>query len=150
MLKDLGLLVAGTLGLILGGRAIVESAIFLSRSFGISEMTVGLTVVAVGTSLPELATSVMAAIRKETDIAVGNVIGSNIFNIAGVLGLTSIVKPVAVDPGVLWLQYPAVLALSFIALLVSIYPMLEGNFNIRRWEGAVLLVSYIALEFLIA
>ena len=118
--KNLGLLVAGTLGLILGGRAIVESAIFLSRSFGISEMTVGLTVVAVGTSLPELATSIMAAIRKETDIAVGNVIGSNIFNIAGVLGLTSVIKPIAVDPGVLWLQYPAVLALSFIALLVSL------------------------------
>ena len=148
--KNLGLLVAGTLGLILGGRAIVESAIFFSLSFGISEMTVGLTVVAVGTSLPELATSIMAAIRKEIDIAVGNVIGSNIFNIAGVLGITSVIKPVAVDPGVLWLQFPAVLALSFIALLVSLYPMLEGNFNIRRWEGAVLLISYIALYFLIA
>jgi len=143
--KAFGLFVAGTLGLVLGGRAIVESAIFLSQSFGISEMGVGLTVVAVGTSLPELATSIMAAIRKETDIAVGNVIGSNIFNIACVLGLTSIIKPIAVDPGVLWLEYPAVLALSFIALLVSLYPMLEGNFNIRRWEGAVLLASYIAL-----
>jgi cation:H+ antiporter len=147
--KDLGLLVGGALGLLLGGRAIVESAIFLSQSFGISEMGVGLTVVAVGTSLPELATSIIAAIRKETDIAVGNVIGSNIFNIAGVLGLTSLIKPVAVDPGVLWLEYPAVLALSFIALLVSLYPMLEGHFNIRRWEGAVLLASYIALGALI-
>lgn len=143
--KALGLLAVGALGLVLGGRAIVESAIFLSQSFGISEMGVGLTVVAVGTSLPELATSIMAAMRKETDIAVGNVIGSNIFNIAGVLGLTSIIKPVAVDPGVLWLEYPAVLALSFIALLVSIYPVHEGNFNIRRWEGAVLLASYIGL-----
>jgi cation:H+ antiporter len=143
--KDLGLLVAGTLGLLLGGRAIVESAIFFSQSFGISEMGVGLTVVAVGTSLPELATSIMAAIRKETDIAVGNVIGSNIFNIAGVLGVTSLIKPVAVNPGVLWLEYPAVLVLSFLALLVSIYPMLEGNFNIRRWEGALLLASYIGL-----
>jgi cation:H+ antiporter len=149
LLKDLALLGAGALGLLLGGRAIVESAIYLSQSFGISEMGVGLTVVAVGTSLPELATSIMAALRKETDIAVGNVIGSNIFNIAGVLGLTSIIKPIAVDPGVLWLQYPAVLALSFIALLVSLYPMLEGNFNIRRWEGAVLLASYVALGALI-
>lgn len=143
--KDLGLLVAGALGLLLGGRAIVESAIFLSESFGISEMGVGLTVVAVGTSLPELATSIMAAIRKQTDIAVGNVIGSNIFNVAGVLGVTSLIKPIDVDPGVLWLEYPAVLVLSFLALLVSLYPMLEGNFNIRRWEGAVLLASYVGL-----
>jgi len=145
LLKDLALLVAGALGLLLGGRAIVESAIFFSQSFGISEMGVGLTVVAVGTSLPELATSIMAALRKETDIAVGNVIGSNLFNIAGVLGVTSLIKPIDVDPGVLWLEYPAVLALSFLALLVSLYPMLEGNFNIRRWEGAVLLAGYLGL-----
>lgn len=145
LVKDLAVLVAGAMGLLLGGRAIVESAIFFSESLGISEMGVGLTVVAVGTSLPELATSIMAAMRKETDIAVGNVIGSNLFNIAGVLGVTSLITPIDVDPGVLWLEYPAVLALSFLALLVSLYPMLEGNFNIRRWEGAVLLAGYVGL-----
>jgi cation:H+ antiporter len=144
---DVGLLVAGTVGLLLGGRAIVESAIFLSRDLGISELGMGLTVVAIGTSLPELATSVLAAARGQTDIAVGNVIGSNIINIAGVLGLTSIVKPVAVDPGVLWVELPAVMMLSLLVLLVTLSPMTKGEFRIRRWEGALLLGTYIGLGF---
>jgi cation:H+ antiporter len=147
LLADLGLLVAGTAGLVLGGRAIVESAIFLSDALGISELGIGLTVVAIGTSLPELATSVMAAVRKQTDIAVGNVIGSNIFNLAGVLGVTGIVKPVTVDPGVLWVELPAVLALSLLVFLVSFTPRKEGGFCILRWEGALLLVTYVALGF---
>lgn len=145
ILVDLALLVAGTLGLLLGGRAIVESAIYLSRNLGISELGMGLTVVAIGTSLPELATSVMAAARKQTDIAVGNVIGSNIFNIAGVLGITSIVKPVSVDPGVIWMELPAVVMLSLLVLLVTLSPMTKGGFYIRRWEGALLLGTYFVL-----
>ena len=145
VLIDFGFLVAGTMGLLLGGRAIVESAIYLSGGFGISELGMGLTVVAVGTSLPELATSVVAAARKETDIAVGNVIGSNIFNIAGVLGVTSMIKPVAVDPGVLWVELPAVLALSLLCLFVTLSPRAKGEFRIRRWEGALLLGAYIGL-----
>ena len=147
ILVDLGLLVAGTMGLLLGGRAIVESAIYLSRSLGISELGMGLTVVAIGTSLPELATSVMAAARKQTDIAVGNVIGSNIFNIAGVLGVTSVIKPVAVDPGVFWVELPAVVMLSFLVLLVTLSPMTKGEYRIRRWEGGLLLAAYVALGF---
>jgi len=147
VLASLAFLIAGSMGLLLGGRAIVESAIFLSESLGISELGIGLTVVAIGTSLPELATSVMAAARRKTDIAVGNVIGSNIFNIVGVLGLTSLVKPVDVDPGVLWIEFPAVAALSFLVLLVSLFPMKKKEFRIRRWEGALLLASYIGLGF---
>ncbi|MCJ7630283.1 MAG: calcium/sodium antiporter, partial [Longimicrobiales bacterium] len=147
LFSALGLLVAGTLGLLLGGRAIVESAIYLSGSFGVSELGIGLTVVAVGTSLPEMATSIMAAARGQTDIAVGNVIGSNIFNIAGVLGVTSIIKPVAVDPGVLWVELPAVVLVSLMALLVTLSPMLKGEYRIRRWEGALLLVTYVGLGF---
>ena len=147
ILVALGLLLAGTMGLLLGGRAIVESAIFLSGRFGISELGIGLTVVAIGTSLPELATSVMAAAKKETDIAVGNIVGSNIFNIAGVVGLTSLVKPIAVDPGVLWLEFPAVVVLSLLALFVCLSPMVRGEFQIRRWEGALLLGTYIGLGF---
>lgn len=141
----LGLLVAGTLGLLLGGRAIVESAIYLSRNLGFSELGMGLTVVAIGTSLPELATSVMAAARKQTDIAVGNVIGSNIFNLAGVLGVTSIIKPIDVDPGVLWVELPAVVVLSMLVLLASLFPLTKGEFRIRRWEGALLLGAYFGL-----
>jgi len=147
VLIDLGLLMAGTLGLLLGGGAIVESSIYLSRSLGISELNIGLTVVAIGTSLPELATSVMAAARKQTDIAVGNVIGSNIFNIAGVLGVTGIIRPIAVDPGVPWVELPAVVMLSLLVLLVSLSPLTKGEFRIRRWEGALLLGAYLGLGF---
>jgi cation:H+ antiporter len=145
LLLDLGLLVAGTLGLLMGGRAIVESAIYLSRNLGISELGMGLTVVAVGTSLPELATSIMAALKKQTDIAVGNVIGSNIFNILAVLGVTSVIKPIDVDPGVIWVELPAVVMLSFLVLLVCLSPMTKGEFRIRRWEGALLLGTYLWL-----
>jgi cation:H+ antiporter len=145
ILLDLGLLVAGTLGLLMGGRAIVESAIYLSRNLGISELGMGLTVVAIGTSLPELATSIMAATKKQTDIAVGNVIGSNIFNILAVLGVTGVIKPIDVDPGVLWVELPAVVMLSFLVLLVCLSPMTKGEFRIRRWEGALLLGTYLWL-----
>jgi len=146
-LADLGLLVAGTLGLILGGKAIVESATFLAQALGISELVIGLTVVAIGTSLPELATSLMAALRRQTDIAVGNVIGSNIFNLAGVLGVAATVKPIAIAPGVLTAEFPAVVILSLLVLVVTLFPLAEGRIGIRRWEGALLLCAYIALGF---
>jgi cation:H+ antiporter len=145
ILGDVGLLVAGTAGLVLGGRAVVESGTFLSREFGVSELVIGLTVVAIGTSLPELATSILAATRKQTDIAVGNVIGSNIFNLAAVLGITGIVTPIDVDPGVLWVELPALLVLSALVFFVTISPRRKGEFLILRWEGALLLVAYLGL-----
>lgn len=145
LLMDLGLLVAGGLGLVLGGKAIVTSATFLARALGVTELVIGLTVVAIGTSLPELATSIMAAARKQTDIAVGNVIGSNIFNIAGVLGLAGLIKPIQVDSGVLWVEFPAVMALSLLVLLVPLFPLARGQYRIRRREGAILLAAYVAL-----
>ena len=147
VLLDIGLLVAGVLGLVLGGKAIVESATFLARAFGISEMTIGLTLVAVGTSLPELATSLMAALRKQTDIAVGNVIGSNIFNIAGVMGVAGAVQPIPVKAGVLRVEYPAVLALSGLVLLVPFLCRREGRFQIRRMGGSLLLGAYLVIGF---
>ncbi len=143
IVQDIGFLLAGTAGLLMGGRAIVESAIYLSRNLGISELGMGLTVVAIGTSLPELATSIMAAARKQTDIAVGNVIGSNIFNLLAVLGITGVIKPIAVDPGVHWVELPAVVTLSLLVLLVSLSPMSKGEYRIRRWEGALLLGTYL-------
>jgi cation:H+ antiporter len=147
LLGNLGLLVAGVLGLVLGGKAIVESATFLAREFGVSEMVIGLTLVAIGTSLPELATSLMAAFRKQTDIAVGNLIGSNVFNIAGVMGVAGTVQPIDVDPGVLRVEYPAVLGLSVLVLVLPLVCRKEGRFQIRRLGGAVLLGTYFALGF---
>jgi len=144
---DLGFLVAGALGLLLGGQAIVESATFLARAMGITELIIGLTVVAIGTSLPELATSIMAAFRKQTDIAVGNVIGSNIFNLAGVLGVAATVKPIGIAPGVLRVEFPAVVLLSVLLLVVALFPLSRGRIGIRRWEGALLLGTYMALIF---
>lgn len=147
VLLDVGLLVAGVLGLVLGGKAIVESATYLARAFGISELAIGLTLVAVGTSLPELATSLLAAIRKQTDIAVGNIIGSNVFNIAGVLGVAGAVAPIPVDSGIIWVEFPALLLLSFLTLLVPILCRRKGQFQIRRWGGGLLLGTYLILAY---
>ena len=146
-LGDVGLLVAGMMGLLLGGKAIVESATFLAQALEITELVIGLTVVAIGTSLPELATSLVAAFRKQTDIAVGNVIGSNIFNLAGVLGVAATVKPIAVAPEVLVAEFPAVVILSVLVLVVALFPLAKGRIGIRRWEGALLLCTYVGLGF---
>ncbi len=91
-------IVAGLVFLVFGADFLVEGASNIARSFGVSEAAIGLTVVAVGTSLPELATSVMAAVRKHSDVSLGNVVGSNIFNLLGILGITAIISPVAVNP----------------------------------------------------
>lgn len=145
ILKSIGLLVVGVLGLVLGGKAIVEAATYLARAFGISEMGIGLTVVAVGTSLPELATSLVAALKKHTDIAVGNVIGSNIFNLTGVMGVASVIQPIAVHEEVHTLEYPAVLAMSVLVLLVPFFCRRNGRFQIRRMGGFVLLSAYLLI-----
>jgi cation:H+ antiporter len=145
ILLDMGLLVIGAFGLLIGGKAIVQSAVFLAGELEVSELIVGLTVVAIGTSLPELATSLIAAIRDQTDIAVGNVIGSNIFNIAGVLGVAGAVRPISVAPSVLDAEFPAVLALSFLMLLIPVFPLARGKYGIRRWKGALLLGTYVGL-----
>ncbi|MRR23875.1 calcium/sodium antiporter, partial [bacterium] len=96
-LKIWGLVVAGLAGLIAGGRLVVDNAINIATDFGISEKIIGLTIVAAGTSLPELATSVVAAVKKNNDIAVGNIIGSNIFNIFLILGVSSLINPLQYD-----------------------------------------------------
>ena len=89
--------VAGLVGLLISARLLIDSATEIARAFGISEAVIGLTIVAIGTSLPELATSVVAAMRRQADIAVGNVVGSNIFNILAILGLTALIAPIPVD-----------------------------------------------------
>ncbi|MEJ2538538.1 MAG: calcium/sodium antiporter [Gemmatimonadota bacterium] len=139
-LGDVGLVLGGSLGLVLGGKAIVNSAEFLGPALGVPDILMGLTVVAIGTSLPELATSLVACVREEADIAVGNIIGSNIFNLAAILGTTALVAPIAVSPDVLREELPAVLLLSFVVL-----PVTWNAFRVRRWEGAILLSGYVAI-----
>ena len=126
--------------LIMGAGAIVVSATHLAGMLGLSGLGVGATIVAIGTSLPELATSVVAAARNEADIAVGNVIGSNVFNLAAVLGITAVVSPVPVNPLVLEVHFPAVMIMS-----VLLVPLIRANLRIRRIEGFILLSAYVSL-----
>lgn len=137
--KAAALTIGGLVVLVIGARLLVDSATTIARTYGISEAVIGLTIVAVGTSLPELATSVIAAIRKQTEIAVGNIVGSNIFNIFGILGVTALIHPIpsearfaAVDMP--WVAGTAV-GLTLIAALMG---------GIPRLAGAALMVVYVA------
>jgi cation:H+ antiporter len=127
--------------LVLGSRWLVEAAVEFARALGISELVIGLTLVAAGTSLPEIATSVMAAIRSERDIAVGNVVGSNLFNILGVLGLSSAVAPASltVAPSMLSFDLPVMVAVALACLPI----FFTGNL-IARWEGGLFFAYYLA------
>lgn len=136
------LLVAVGLGLLVGGsQLLVGAATDIAEAVGLSDLVIGLTVVAIGTSLPELATSVLAALRGERDIAVGNVVGSNLFNLLLVLGATSAVSSdgIAVSDAALRLDLPVMLAATFVLL-----PILWTGFEIRRWEGIVMVLFYVA------
>ncbi len=130
---------AGLALLIAGSWLLVRSASGIARSFGISELVIGLTIVALGTSAPELFTSVVAAIRKQSDIAVGNILGSNIFNLLGILGITAAVRPQPIDPQVFRLDAPLMLAT---AILLALF-MRSGS-RLSRPEGAFMLLCYAA------
>jgi len=136
------LLVLVGLGLLVVGASwLVEAAVALARQLGMSELVVGLTIVAAGTSLPEVATSILAAIRGERDIAVGNVVGSNTFNILGVLGISASVAPdvLAVAPSMLAFDIPVMVAVAVACLPI----FFTGNL-IARWEGTLFLGYYVA------
>ena len=137
-LKNGLLCLFGLGGLLVGAQVLVGSGVFLARAFGVSEGIIGLSLVAVGTSLPELATTVVASIRKEPDLGIGNIIGSNLFNILAVIGLGSLVRPLPVEPDWLLFQFPVMLFLS-----LALLPLLLGRV-IRRWEGGLLFAGYCA------
>ncbi len=141
-LPDIGWVLAGSACLVLGGYCIVQGAVQVAGSLGLSQVVIGLTVVAVGTSLPELATSLVAAARNQADIAVGNVIGSNIFNVAGILGTTAVLESIPIPSTLLTRELPAVLFLSLL-----LFPLLRSGWRIRRWEGAILLAAYVGVGF---
>ncbi|WP_343116955.1 calcium/sodium antiporter [Ostreiculturibacter nitratireducens] len=137
LLQSLLAALGGLATLMLGAKFLVSSATEIARDYGISEAVIGLTIVAVGTSLPELATSLVAAFRRQADIAVGNILGSNIFNILGILGATAAVTPVPIDPRFVGLDMGLVLAAS-IALLA----LAAAAGRIGRRAGGGLLIAY--------
>jgi cation:H+ antiporter len=144
------LFVVGLAALIAGAQALVTGATSIARGLAVPELVIGLTVVAVGTSLPELATSVVAAVRGQRDIAVGNVVGSNLFNILGVLGISAIIAPgggIAVPRTAITFDIPVMVAVA-----VACLPIFFTGWRIRRWEGALFLAyalvytTYLALD----
>jgi cation:H+ antiporter len=140
-LKNGVYIIGGLVLLVLGSRWLVASAITIAEYFQVSKLIVGLTIVAVGTSLPELFTSVIASYRGETEIAVGNVLGSNIFNILAVLGVSGIVAPngINVAPSVISFDLPVMIAVAFACL-----PIFYSGGQIDRWEGLLFLFYYVA------
>lgn len=147
--KQILLVVVGIAGVVGGAQMVVESAVFIMTELGVSEKFIGLTIVAFGTSLPELATSVVAAMRGEMDISIGNLVGSNVFNIMSVLGVASLVRPISIPGGFfesgLWIDYLVMLFTSFLPWL-----LMRRTYTVNRKGGAMLLVCYVGyLTYLI-
>jgi cation:H+ antiporter len=138
---QLGQIAAGLLLLVIGANWLVDGAVLLAREFGVSELVIGLTIVAVGTSLPELATSIVASRRGERDIAVGNIVGSNIFNILVVLGFSGLLSPagISVSTAALGFDLPVMIAVAIACL-----PIFFTSGAITRWEGLLFFGYYLA------
>lgn len=132
-----GMMVLGLALLVPGSHLFVRGAVSVAEWLSVSAFVIGLTVVAIGTSLPEIATSTVAALKKEGDMAVGNAVGSNIFNIFCILGLTALVFEVEGN-GIAWLDLGVMLAVALVSL-----PIMRTGFRINRWEGAGLLAAYV-------
>ncbi len=135
-----GMVILGLVMLIGGGKLVVDSAIEIAQHYGLSEKLIGLTILAAGTSLPELATSCVAAYRKNTDIAIGNVVGSNIFNIFFILGVTGFISPIPYNTALNSDMY--VLVASTIVLMIFMFTL--NTRKLDRWEAFMLLMGYIA------
>lgn len=135
--KALGIIVIGLIVLMAGARFLVDGAVAIARDYSMSEAFIGLTIVAVGTSLPELATSLVAAFRRQSDIAIGNVVGSNIFNILGILGITALVAPISVSERFLAFDLPVMIGASLVLAV-----MLLARPRIGRLSGLALLLGY--------
>ena len=139
--------VIGLAALLIGSKIIVWGAVSIARSLEVSDLLIGLTVIAVGTSLPELAASITSVLKNEPDIAVGNVIGSNMFNVLPVLALPGLIAPTPVPPEALQRDFPVMLTLS-VALVVMAWGF-RGSGRIARWEGGVLLLAFFCYQGLL-
>ena len=139
LLKSILFIVFGLVFLVVGGKIVVDSAVFLADKLGISEKVIGLTIVAIGTSLPELVTSIAAVLKKSDDIAIGNIIGSNIFNIFLILGASAVVRPMEYSP-----IFNRDIYFLFFGTILLILAMFTGKRRtLDRWESAVLLLLYV-------
>ena len=149
-IKQIVLIAAGIAGVVIGAELLIDSAVKIMKVLGVREKFIGLTIVAFGTSLPELATSVVAALRKEMDISIGNLVGSNVFNILSVLGVASLVRPIPIPGGFiqsgLMIDYIVMLFVSFLPWL-----MMRKNYTVTRRDGMILVACYVGyLAYLIA
>lgn len=139
--KAITLIIVGLMGLYFGSKWFVEGAVLLAKGWGVTDAVIGITVIALGTSLPELATSVVAAIKKSGDIAIGNIIGSNVFNLLGILGVTAMVVPLTAA-NITTIDYLVMLGVSILIL-----PMMRIGMKITRIEGVILLLIYVAYTY---
>ena len=139
VLADIGYLLLGLILLVFGSQALVNSASDIATDLGVSDLVIGLTVVAIGTSLPEVATSVLAAMRGQRDLAVGNAIGSNLFNLLAVLGVTAVVSPNAIPVAASAVQVDIPV---MVAVAVACLPLFANGYVLYRWEGIAFLVGY--------
>jgi cation:H+ antiporter len=142
MKHAVGWLVAGLVVLLAGANLLVWGAQNLAVAFGVSELVIGLTVVAIGTSLPELAVSIVSALKGEHDMAIGNIIGSNLFNSLAVIGIAGLIHPAVFEREILTAHLPVMIGLTLVLFLMTYN--FGGNSRIRRAEGAFLLVSFLA------
>jgi cation:H+ antiporter len=139
MSRSIGLTVGGAIGLVIGGQLLVSQAVNLATLAGMSEMLVGLTIVAIGTSLPELATSIVAARKGQSDIAIGNVVGSNIFNVFWILGLTSIITPLSISD----MARQDILINLIVTMALFAFLFVGKKFKIQKWQGFIFILAYV-------
>ena len=137
MWKCLTYTALGTIGIIFGGKLLVSGGVELARLWGVADEIIGLSIIAIGTSLPELATTVMAALRRHSEIALGNVLGSNVYNVLGIGGATATVSPLAISPQVMSIDIPLMVALSIGMVAIGAYWQ-----QLSRWTGALFLGGY--------
>jgi cation:H+ antiporter len=137
--KSIGLVLIGLIGLTLGGKLIVDAAVTIASGLGVSEHLIGLTIVALGTSLPELATAIVAAIKRQTDMVIGNVVGSNIFNIFFVLGTTATVSPIAFSS----VSLQDAFALMVVSTILFLAMFVGKKQSLDKWQGAAFVGMYV-------
>ena len=133
------MIIGGLVGLVIGGKLIVDSAVSIARTLGVSEALIGLTIVAIGTSLPELATSAVAAYKKQTHLAIGNIVGSNIFNIFFILGVSSVIRPL---PFSMTMTFDFIIVIAT-TLLLFMFMLIGKKYVLQRWQGAAFLLLYL-------